>query len=241
MKKLLIVTMLMAACGGTADKGYDKPLTVDATTKTMLSGIVDKAAEVQTVATSPCSGDGINSLASLYESLTILLDLKLGKNASSAVAPALRAALVAGANKPQTSGCNAGTGTVTFDHFDFGEGTINGKITYSGGSFTTDVTVTLSTGTTSATIKETGSLALSSGAIKGDLEITANVSLGGATVNASFSSSFDLKLANGCATGGQIELHAVGNATGTSAGQHASYDEWVKAVFGPACGDVTVY
>jgi hypothetical protein len=237
MRKILVVIAIAAAaCGGGTDKGYGQPLTVDATTKTMLSGIVTKAAGVQSVATSPCAGDGLTNLAGLYDSLSILLELKLGKNASG-LAPLMREAL--GSAKPDATGCNAASGTVTFDHFDLGVGTLNGKITYSNGNFTTDLTVTLSTNGTTLTMKMSGTIAVSATALKGELDISANATLSGTTVNVSFSSNYDVTLANNCATGGQIELHADGNGSGQ--GKTANYDVWVKAVFGPACGDVTVY
>jgi hypothetical protein len=236
--------LLVSACGGDDDKGYGDPITITSEQKSEISGLVSEAASVASVAsTTPCDGEDLAKMTGLYASMTLLLDAKLTAQ-NTRLAPQVLEALqrmgTRSAGKlPEGGTCVPGSGNVTFDDYQFEGGTMDGTISFGGGKFTTDLTVTVSQDASSVAMKMKGSLTVSDTAIKGNLSLSASVAASGATVTAEFASNFDLHLTNNCATGGQIEVHASGEAT--TSGSHATYDLWAKAVFGPACGDVTIY
>lgn len=242
----LCAVLLASACGGD-DKGYGSAITVDGTTKTQISSMVSQAAGVSSVATStPCNNEDLANLLALYESMTVLLDVKLAHKSGEAapdralalVLDAARAQIAAGGAKPAGT-CVPGSGTVTFDNYTVAGGSINGTISFANGTFKADLTVMLTAEGFSITEKMKGSLTVTTTSIKGSLTITASGSFQGGTLSATYSSSYDLTIANNCATDGTIEVHASGNAQ--TQGANAKYDVWVKADFGPACGDVTIY
>jgi len=239
---LVLAAALLAGCGGD-DKGYGDPISIDQATQTQLSGLVSSAASVSKVESTPCQGTDLAQMVGVYSSLNVLLQVKLGAhNGSSAtvIGEIVRGALAARAKPLRPDGtCLPGSGSVTFDNFTFEGGSLSGTISYSAGRFQADLTVTLTGAGSSATMKMKADLSISDTAVKGTMSVTASASVGGSAVQSSFSASYDVRLSDGCATAGTIEVHASGSAS--SAQAHADYDLWAKAEFGPACGDVTVY
>jgi hypothetical protein len=139
-------------------------------------------------------------------------------------------------------------GSVTYDQCDYGTGTIDGSLSYAGDTLTIDLTIT-STAGGSWTIREAGRLTLTDALVQGtlDLSITTDFDQGAAAgyaIDYDVDAIYDVQLTDGCPTGGSLEVHAVTSIANLPAGVPGGAGEtdvWVKAEFGPGCGDVTLY
>jgi hypothetical protein len=232
----VILLLVASACGG-SDGGYGNAIRLDAETKSRLVDIVDSTVRATTAA-SLCDGAGIGALESIFDGAPVIIAAKLGKSLESSL-PALRAASDAGGlNIPPVS-CVAGMVSATYDHYRVGAATINGKLTLNDSGFAIDLSSTVNTISINATVVISGAITVSPTAITGEYEIAADALVNGTTERDYFSMSHDLRLTNGCATGGQIETHLEHTEAGTNAGDGLAFVATV--VYGPACGDVAVY
>jgi hypothetical protein len=235
------MVLLVAACGGgDDDKGYGDPITVDSATKSSITQAVQSAAALRTIEDTPGSDTALANVSGLYGSMNVLMAAKLAATAGQQRLAPVGAILEAAAGKPVTQDClTVTTGKVTYNNCNYGQGTIDGTISYGSGTFSIDLEISSTTGGSMFSITQRGSLTVTTGAITGDLSIDVEAKFGNVTTTSSFDADYDIVLTNACATDGSLEVHAEGSAqTGQGSG---GYDVWVKADFGPACGDVTVY
>lgn len=79
-----------------------------------------------------------------------------------------------------------------------------------------------------------GRLTIDDAELRGYLDIDLRIQLDSTAIGATFDSDFDVTLADGCAVGGSLELHAVASASGSS------QSVWVLAEYGPTRGDVAI-
>jgi hypothetical protein len=229
----VVAVLSSAACGGGDDKGYGDPLTLDSATRASITAAVQSAASLASLESAPGDTTAIAKVGGLYGSMSVLL---AAKQASGSRKPSFPE----GAQKPFDESClTVAAGKVTYASCDYGSGTINGSVSWSSNTFTIDLSMTSSSAGATFLVTQKGNLSISPGSIKGTLDIRAEVMVAGTSSRGSFGAEYDITLIDGCATGGLMEVHAQGSASG--GGGSGSYDLWVKAVFGPTCGDVTVY
>jgi len=247
-----IAMVLAAACG---EDRYGDPLPPNPAQSQAANEMVSSLSDLDGLAQAEGSS-ALDGVGALYGHMMEIVSLKLaqqqgafgavlagepGAEADGAFTRLPRPAdLRALADVWFDEGCVVETPTsVTFTDCRWDGGRIDGFARYEGGTLTVDLTVEAAYAGSSFTFRERGSISISDTRIAGDLTIDVDASGGGNTVAASFAMDLDVTLTAGCPTAGFVELHAEGSATG--GGRNASFDVWVKAVFGPACGDVTLY
>lgn len=233
---LCALLFLVSACGGSDEKEYGDPVTVDPSTKSGLTSAISSAAALASVESNPSNDATLGNVSSLYTAFAVLSPACQVNARKPEPAELALDAL----SKPIDETCvTVTTGKVTYNNCNYGSGSINGFISYGGGTFTTDIKITVSVSGSSTTVTEKGVMNVSATAIKGNMTVSTNGSFGGTTVKATYSSTFDVMLTSSCATGGKVEVSISGTASGQ--GGSGSYDFGAKAEFGPACGDVKLY
>lgn len=119
--------------------------------------------------------------------------------------------------------------------------TVDGTVSVSGDEVEIhlDMSVTQADQDFSSEIAIDGVLEVTASAIDGYLDFDTTTETEDLHATVDMDSDFDVELEDGCAVGGEVEVHAV--AVSKSGGVRAEQDLWVKAEYGPACGDVAVY
>lgn len=219
---------LLAACGGDDGKDYGDPLSdpqVGAQARATLEG----AASLPMLESDPGNAAALAKVAGMYDAVSALLNAKLVAHppSSKAVLP-LDGCFTATASKVTYAGCNDGARTV------------DGTLAWGGGTFTSDLTIKYTADGASYEVRQTGVLAVSAGAVVGDVSFSATRTLGDISVDYDVSADLSVTLAAGCGTAGQLEVHGLWKVPTGGQGR-GDYDVWTKAVFGPNCGDVRVY
>jgi hypothetical protein len=228
----LALALATAACGGD-DKNYGDPI-VNATAETQALAAVEAAASLSTLESDPDNDIALVKVNQLYAAAQAMLNAKLAATSGNRK-PAPGAALAA---KPLDAACVVvATGRVTYTNCDFGAGTINGTVSWGGGSFSVDLVTTLDTDDSSFTVSQRGSIAVSATAISGGLDIAVDGSFQDVSFDWNISSDFDIVLAAGKATSGVLEVH--GDWSVRAPQGSADYDVWVKAEFDGTT--VTIY
>ena len=229
----VVLAMLAAACGGgDDDRNYRDPIN-NPSAASQAQAAVSAAASLSTLESDPTSSDAVSKMSQLYAASSVLLSAKLAASAGAqkpVATPleALRAAASLG--KPFDASCITATSSrVTYASCDLdGAGTINGSVSWGGGSFTMDLAMSIASQGTSFTVTEKGTVSVSTAAIAGDIDVTAKGSVAGYSYDYSISTNYDVALSGSLATAGEMEVHGRWSVKGP---QSASYDLWVKAEF----------
>jgi hypothetical protein len=230
-----LILLVAGACGGSDERDYGDPITIDTSTKTSLTSAISAAAALVTIENAPSSDSALSAFAGFSSAYAVLTPACQSKIQGAAFELSRDAMF-----KPVDMTCvTIATGKVTYNNCNYGGGSINGSISYGAGMFTMDVTVSIGATGSTTTVKQKGSIAVSATAIKGNMDIDVSGSFGGTTVNAGYDADFDVTLASGCATGGFVEVAVSGSASGQ--GGSGSYNFGAKAEFGPSCGDIRLY
>lgn len=235
----LSVLFVGAACGGDDNKNYGDPINNPAAAAQAKTA-VQAAASLSTIESDPDNDAALTNVSQLYSSAQVLLSAKLATQAGNQkpVFDGLRA-MTDLVSKPLDASCySAAAGRVTYTACDLGgAGTIDGTVSWGGGTYTVNLTMTLDTQGTEFSITQRGSITVSQTAITGNLDVTAEGSVQGVTFDYDISSDYDLVLSGGQATDGSLEVHGAWSVRSPQG--NASYDLWVKAEFDGAT--VTLY
>lgn len=114
------------------------------------------------------------------------------------------------------SGCEVTTDhSVTWNHCTDNNVTINGSISWSPGHVEVDVHATGTAQGVTLDYAFTGSLAVSTTAIDGDMTVSYHVTAGAQSASETVHTQIGVTLANGCVNGGTLTVTATGSGTGT--------------------------
>lgn len=253
MASLGFALVLAGACeSDSGGASYGDPIQPSATETAAAMQSVDTAKDMRSLAEDdPTNSAAIGSVSQSWGNFNVLVSAK--QSASGDGAPTGLGGLGAGLtlDAALTEGCYTTDGTTTtYSDCDTGTGTIDGHIGLQGDTVDIDLTISLSQGT-ALTMNEQGSLTITDASITGDLHLEVETSLGGIaipgagdyTVNYDLDATYNVTLdADGCPVGGTLEIHAISSVSGSNIpGGAGEYDVWVKAEYGPNCGDVTLY
>jgi len=123
---------------------------------------------------------------------------------------------------------------VVYDDCDFAGNTVNGSVSRSGSDVSIDLEFFRSDTDTSTTIDVDGKVSITAASLSGYVDFGIRMQTDSITVNTSLDGDFDIDLVDGCAVGGELEVHASAHANGQS------QSVWVKAEYGPECGDIVI-
>jgi hypothetical protein len=211
-------------CGGSDGGSYGDPID-DASAEAAGTQSVEGALDMTTLAAEPANEGAVGQAFMVYNSVAQMASIKASHEQPYS------AGLGGDTLGAWDEGCVSVSGnTATYTACDSGGATIDGTITGSSGSVQMDLTIT----TTQATIDMTGDLSFSLTSLTGYIRYDTSVDAGGQTVTTTYNADYDVELLDGCAVGGQVEVHY-------TVGGGAGIDVWAKAEFGPNCGDVTFY
>jgi len=219
---LAVIVALVSACG--EDKGYGDPLT-DPNAPLSATAAVGNAATLSTDTTNESALNALNAVSGNYNLLGGIKYQAEQGTASRGPVIYVDAACVV-----QT------TSNITWTDCDWAGNVVNGSINRSGTEVVIDVNFFREDTTTGeqAEIDAAGTLDISPTALAGNLDFHMEQRSDDFDLRSDFNGDFDVVLAEGCAVGGQLEVHV----SASSYGQSQSV--WVLAEFGPACGDVVV-
>jgi len=223
----------LVACGGDdgGGKGYGDPID-NAGAEQAADQSVDQTMSLETLTQTPGDNAAIGSLNGVYASLSQVLNAKYAATAQQ------QASLTGSSTSNVDGPClTTTTGGATYDMCDFGSGTIDGTISSSGETVTVDLTIATSASGSTTNIDMDGSVTIAADALTGDLAYTVTAMTSGQTVNYDIDATYDIGLVEACPTSGEMEVHGKWSVEGL---QGSAADVWVKAEFGPNCGDVTL-
>lgn len=260
------MALALTACGGDDGGGggggsYGAPLEATPAEKQVAVSAVDSVQDLTALATTDVANESaLGSVSGSYGTMNALVGVKLSKDPGAAAGGAgSNFGFLSQAQGALDAGCYSTDGaTTTYTGCDTGGFSITGTITTGESQVSIDLTLTGSGtvgGLNSFAFTQVGSISFSETAITGELKYDTDVDIDGAGgTSGSFSTKtavraiYDIQLTAGCATGGTLEVNQKTTAdlsglegVPASAANSGSTDVWVKAEFGPNCGDVTLY
>jgi len=218
MTQLLRISMIglvLSACGGSDGPNFGPPMAPTAMQQTAI------ASTTQYVNLIAGANDNGQAAAGAAISFALVAPGLLGGAAGTSDLPAVTnaeaaiSALAAVTRRIEPSGCEVVTDhSVTWNHCMDNEVTIDGTVSWSPGHVDVDVHATASTQNVSLDYSFTGSLTVSSTAVKGDMTVAFHASSGGQSASATVRTQIDVQLAAGCITGGTLTVTETGTGTG---------------------------
>jgi len=245
---VLGLVALPEACDGGGGGGggkYGDPIEANSTHKQAATSSVESVRDMRTLAQDNAGDDAaVAKVTGIWGNLNVVVSAKQQAELGQ----------LGGGLEVATGALDAGCytqgadGSVTYNQCSYGGGTIDGSLAYSGDQMSIDLTITSTMGG-SWTIVETGELTITDAMVQGtlDMSITTDFDEGAAAgyaIDYDVDAIYDVQLTDGCPTGGTLQVHAVTSIANMPAGVPGGMgetDTWVKAEFGPACGDVTLY
>lgn len=220
MKTILIAGILiLGACGGDGGGDFGDPID-SPQAQAAATATLDDTNSLNEIRDDPSDDGSLGKALSISGSLQTMSSAKLGAGAQ---------ALTSGLEVNVDENCFTSTDTsVTYTNCMSDSTTIDGTISWTVDTLVIDLTIA----TTDLTYSIDGDLTITDTLIDGNLDYTWQGMQAGQTFNYSLDADYDnITLdATGCATGGELVVHSV--TTG--------FDVWVKAEYGPNCGDVTI-
>lgn len=262
------LVLALSACGddGDSSANYSDPAPATQTQKDSAEGALTGTTELKTLATSdPTNADGVGKVSAIYGNVNALVATKQAAQAQGAPTSAAAGAqgatgipgmatggLLAAYEGALDATCVTTDGTkITYNACDFGMATMDGTIDYKDPTVTVNLKIGVATSGVTSNVDYSGAVDVTATAITGSLSFTSATDVSGATAGlaggqgvsatTTADATYDVTLTDGCATGGSIEVHSVTSVSGGSIPSGAGgVDVWVKALFGPACGDVQI-
>ena len=213
---------MLTACG--EDKNYGDPLT-DPNAPAYASAAVTNA---RTLTADTTNDTALFALNGLSGNMNILGGAKLQQEQQT------NQSLGQGSQVVDDACVDISESGIVYDDCDWQGTTVNGSVSRSGADVSIDLTFVTVTTDTTQTTDARAELTITATELSGFVDFDLDYQLENGSLSAGFDGDFDVVLAEGCAVGGELEIHA----TASSYGQSQSV--WVKAEFGPACGDIVV-
>lgn len=264
--RIAAVAPLALALGACADdsaggKSYSDPAPASASQKANAEAALTGTNDLKTLAKDdPTSTSAVGKVSAIYSNVNALVaskqaaQVQAGAGAGAGVPGMATGGLYAELEAPLDASCVTTDGTkVTYNACDFGTATMNGTIDFQEPTLTLDLQIGISVSGLASTVDYSGTIDVTPTAIVGTLSFSATSDVSGGlgglagAGGQSFQTTttadavYDVTLADGCATGGNIEIHSVTSVSGGSIPSGSGdQDIWVNLLFGPACGDVQI-
>lgn len=260
--RIATLAPLALALGACADdsgggKSYSDPAPASASQKANAEAALTGTNDLKTLAKDdPTSTSAVGKVSAIYNNVNALVASKQAAQVQggAGVPGMATGGLLAELEAPLDASCVTTDGTkVTYNACDFGTATMNGTIDYQEPTLTLDLQIGVSVSGLASTVDYSGSIDVTPTAIVGTLSFSASSDVSGGlgglsgAGGQSFQTTttadavYDVTLADGCATGGNIEIHSVTSVSGGSIPSGSGeQDIWVNLLFGPACGDVQI-
>jgi hypothetical protein len=250
-------TIAAAACGGEEDRGYGDPIG-GAAEQEAASGAIDSIYSLRSFQDTGGSDDlALAGVTSGFADLSTLLSAKLVAEAGQGQqylvgedeifqrikSSAPTVALAIGESESASlfgDGCITSSGdTITYNNCTWLYGRIDGWITVSGNHLSFDLEVDYGDTGFNYTLNMDGSVDVSDTRVVGNFNYVIDANYNGSVLSYRLDGDFDVALVDGCAVGGFLEIH--GSVSASNAGSSGGWDGWVRAEFGPSCGQVRIY
>jgi len=215
--------LLLGACG--EDKGYGDPID-DPNATTSAEAAVGNATLLGSDQQSNDAALGV--INTLSANMNLLAGAKLQQQQG-----AQQYALPAGSNVDEACVTITDT-TITYDSCDYAGNTVDGTFSHANGHIDIDLVFHYEDVDLTTDVEVDSSLDVSDAALTGFLDFKVNLATDGVRVTSRLDGDFDIVLSDGCAVDGDLEVHASASANGQS------QDVWVKAEYGPSCGDIVI-
>jgi hypothetical protein len=240
MKKILgifVVSVLLSACGG--DGGSKSKVTLDATQQAQVvessGNVVEAGLALSALKSNPGEGNTFTALGNVYANASQLWGTKMAAQATTSK-PTLDTV-----GKAITEGCYTVSGSTTTYDCNEGGTTIVGTIIISGDNVVIDLTI----GSYGGTFVYKGDITVTTSEIDGWISFTMDQNQGGMDI------SYDIEITynsvvldqSGCPISGSLLVDVnieTSGIEGMPSGYAPEYPN-VEVVFGPLCGDVTMY
>lgn len=236
-KTLALIPVLALALSGCEKNGV-KEFTPSQSEKDSALKVVQNTAALQQLKSNPKSGDAITAFSSINSDAQMLIAGQQQRNSSKGSGiPGLLTAALDKADSFDTCVTQSG-GTITYAGCTSGTNSIDGTIAVSGDQLTVDLTIKASGSGVSGDLTYKGAVTITDSSMDGHLSFTYEVS--GVTYEVSVSYEALVAGADGCLTGGSLNIDAdykiagVGISTGSTSAT-------VRFDFGPACGDIAAF
>ena len=217
---LALLTLALSGCG--EDKGYGTPIE-DPNAALSASAAVSNGGMLRADTSNDTALVALNGLSG---NLNLLAGAKLQHEQGET--PQNLAAAV------DENCVVVDEGGVTYTDCEFAGNTVNGSVSRSGSDVSIDLEFFRLAEDLSTSIDVLGDVGITDVALTGYVDFDIGYDSDDFSATAGLDADFDVVLADGCAVGGELEVHATARAQGQSESL------WVKAEFGPACGDVVV-
>jgi hypothetical protein len=242
MKKILgifVVSVLLSACG--SDGGSKSKVTLDATQQAQVvessNNVVEAGVALSALKTNPGEGNTFTALGNVYANASQLWGTKMAAQAGTTYKPTLDTI-----GQALTEGCYTTNGSTSTYNCNEGGTTIVGTITVNGDNVVIDLTI----GSYGGTFVYKGDITVTATEIDGWISFSMDQNQGGMDISYDVEITYNTVVldANGCPTSGSL-LVDVNVETSGIEGMPSGYGGFdypnVEVVFGPLCGDVTMY
>lgn len=221
---LALGALLLVGCG--EDKGYGDPIqdpNAAASAEAAIGNATLLGSDQQTT-----NDAALGALNALSANMNLLAGVKLQQQQQ-----AQQYASPTQANVDE--GCVTVTDTsITYDSCDYAGNIVDGTISNSNGHLDIDILFAYADVDVSTDVEVKSSLDVSATEIAGYLDFKVILETQDVKVTSHLDGDFDIVLSDGCAVDGDLEVHASASANGQS------QDVWVKADYGPSCGDIVI-
>lgn len=232
---LVVSFVLLSGCG--SDGGGKSKVTLDTAQQTQVvtssKDVVKAGVSLNELKTDAGSGNAFSSLGNIYGSASQLWGTKMAATGGGFGAARLLETQLAG-----LTGCYTESGgTVTYDCNEGGT-TIKGTIVISGDNIKIDLTITNAV----YSMVYDGDVTVTTTQIDGYIGFQFEQNAGGYATSYDIQCDYNAVVLDtaGCPIGGSLYVDVNIESSGMPGGYNVTYPN-VEVVFGPACGDVTMY
>lgn len=217
-----LIAAMLAACG--EDKNYGDPIE-DPNAPVHANAAITNA---QFLVADTVNDTALNALNGLSGNMNVLGGVKLQQEQGTSQSLDGPTSVVDEACVDQTET------SISYSDCEWVGTTVNGSVTRSGSDISIDVEFVSVSEDTTQTTNANGQLTLTDTELTGYVDFDIDYDFDGNDLGASLDGDFDVVLSEGCAVGGEMEVH------GKTSGSGFSQSVWVKAEYGPVCMDVVV-
>lgn len=223
---------MAAGCG--EDKGYGDPIDSPAAEQSAQAA-VDSSFQIH----GETNDAAVVALSGMSSNVSVLVNAKLQAQYQEQLPEQPTA----------TSGIRAGVvdelcvdisdTEIVYDDCDFQGGSLAGTVNLGDDSASVDISISVSADAEyQIDTRMRGDITVTDSRVVGALDYDVTTVSDDVTSDVELSTTFDVDVVDGCAVGGEIEANA--DQVARTGSVTASQSIWVKATFGPECGDVVI-
>lgn len=128
--------------------------------------------------------------------------------------------------------------SIVYSACDFQNGTLDGSVRLTDTTADVDLSIDVQTENVSASTRMRGVVTVTEDSLRGSLDFLVDSENDEITTSVDMFSDFDVDVLDGCAVGGSIEANVV--SVSQTDRIKATQSLWVKATYGPECGEVVI-